>query len=50
MSHLPSSKAKEAAGRIVKEFRPAGWPAKEDEIARFLDATFGGSDAKDNTG
>ncbi|AXN53759.1 hypothetical protein SPS_48 [Sphingomonas phage Scott] len=50
MSHQVSSKAKAAAERIVKEFRPNGWPAKEQEIARFLDLTFGGTDAKDNAG
>lgn len=33
-------RAKEVAHRIVCEFRPAGWPAKEDEIARLLMLTF----------
>ncbi len=36
----PTERACELARRIVAEFRPAGWPAKENEIARLLERTY----------
>lgn len=40
--HSPdhAERAREVAHRIVLEFRPDGWPAKEDELARLLLNTF----------
>jgi hypothetical protein len=32
--------AREIANRIVREFRPGGWPAKEEEIARAIALSF----------
>lgn len=40
MTSTPTDNARAAADRIIREFRPEGWPAKADEIARFLDRTF----------
>lgn len=34
-------RARLLARRIVADFRPNGWPAKEDEIARLIIRTFG---------
>ena len=34
------------ADRIVREFRSEGWPAKCDEIARFLQSQFSERDPK----
>ena len=42
MTHSPdhAERAREVAHRIVLEFRPDSWPAKEDELARLLLNTF----------
>lgn len=46
MTNPTDPAAVETANRIVREFRPNGWPAKEGEVARLI-ARYGDQRAAD---
>jgi len=41
MTNPTDPAAVEIAARIVREFRPDGWPSKQDEIARLIQRSYG---------